>query len=777
MELDDISQQNAHAVDANFVPEVDDIKIEFHPKSSPRNKPQNDEVPNDEPWEPFHSRLDFEIAELMLESHLNAEQSTALLSLFRKVIKHPDDFTLSNTHDLERIWTDARRTRGTGFKHKSIAVKYKDKDIIFPLSTRPIWNWIEELVDEPNVVPLFWWDAECHYRWDGLGWEQFIDEPWTADDWWNLQTKLPDGASPVFLLIYADKSQLSSFGTAKGYPVFARCANLPSDIRNGNGFAGGWLVGWLPVGYVNFKRIVWHRSLYEILDSIWLYGKTGFQKECGDNISRWLFPIILILSADYEEQCVMALIHGLQSYAPCPVCLIPGDELSNLSQAFELRTVEKMKQIYQEAQKMNAASKEELLKKYGLRDVENTFWDMHLCDPYQALSWDGLHAHESGLFGDHILPELKRVIGLLGKEAAKQLDKQTMYLRIDLTPRWKGLNHFSEVMKIEFTDGGKYADIAKAHSHKHVFTDIMRKGVARNFSTKPNEKAHGPLKSFYQLMTNFKDFGIQVNVVSTLIREQIDLLDRLGSEQQEDEDRLGQSQLNGTEHISLFSAVKPCTIEYLESQFSHDDSAFRDFRKHLSRTLSSMLNVHVNLTVYDESTVSWGKMTDIVRAHPSFHNHPRYDCVIVNAGDDEYFFARLLYIFGIFVQGETQYMALILPYDAPIPHTDRPRYDKDLKFTRVRARHQSQASFIHVESIVRGAVLIPAHDALRQRHGYSAARLNEQWRWLEEMEATSVSFLCTREVAGQRRDKWASCSLLLAREVEQWQRRLSTQLL
>ncbi|KAF8910223.1 hypothetical protein CPB84DRAFT_1938167 [Gymnopilus junonius] len=480
MELDDISQQNAHAVDANFVPEVDDIKIEFHPKSGkgpeflhfddylgPQNKPQNDEVPNDEPWEPFHSRLDFEIAELMLESHLNAEQSTALLSLFRKVIKHPDDFTLSNTHDLECIWTDAHRTRGTGFEHKLIAVKYKDKDIIFPLSTRPIWNWIEELVDEPNVVPLFRWDAECHYHWDGSGWEQFIDEPWTADDWWNLQTKLPDGASPVFLLIYADKSWLSSFGTAKGYPVFARCANLPSDIRNGNGFAGGQLVGWLPVitedsgemqkkGYVNFKQIVWHRSLYEILDSIQLYGKTGFQKECGDNISQWLFPIILILSADYEEQCVMALIRGLQSYAPCPVCLIPGDELSNLSQAFELRTVEKMKQIYQEAQKMNAASKEELLKKYELRDVENTFWDMHLCDPYQALSWDGLHAHESGLFGDHILLELKRVIGLLGKEAAKQLDKQ-----IDLTPQWKGLNHFSEVMKIEFTDGGKYADVAK----------------------------------------------------------------------------------------------------------------------------------------------------------------------------------------------------------------------------------------------------------------------------------------------------------------------------
>lgn len=55
-------------------------------------------------------------------------------------------------------------------------------------------------------------------------------------------------------------------------------------------------------GYVNFKRVVWHKSLYEILESIRLYGKVGYLKECGDNILRQLWPIVLILCADYEEQ-------------------------------------------------------------------------------------------------------------------------------------------------------------------------------------------------------------------------------------------------------------------------------------------------------------------------------------------------------------------------------------------------------------------------------------------------------------------------------------------
>lgn len=124
---DDAAEPNVDTADVDFEPQIDDIKVEFHPKAGhppkffrfndylgPRHTPKNATVPNQEPWEPFRSRLDFEIAELMLESHLNTEQSMALLSLFRKVIASPDDFTLSSTRDLERIWTDARKSRATG---------------------------------------------------------------------------------------------------------------------------------------------------------------------------------------------------------------------------------------------------------------------------------------------------------------------------------------------------------------------------------------------------------------------------------------------------------------------------------------------------------------------------------------------------------------------------------------------------------------------------------------------------------------------------------------
>jgi len=68
------------------------------------------------------------------------------------------------------------------------------------------------------------------------------------------QSALPDGAKPFYFILYADKTKLSSFGTVKGYPVVARCVNLPINIRNGNGVGGGRVVGWLPIvgSYVTF---------------------------------------------------------------------------------------------------------------------------------------------------------------------------------------------------------------------------------------------------------------------------------------------------------------------------------------------------------------------------------------------------------------------------------------------------------------------------------------------------------------------------------------------
>ena len=54
--------------------------------------------------------------------------------------------------------------------------------------------------------------------------------------------------------------------------------------------------------FVDFKRIVWHESFLLILDQIIEYSKNGYAFRCADEVLRILVPLILILSADYEEQ-------------------------------------------------------------------------------------------------------------------------------------------------------------------------------------------------------------------------------------------------------------------------------------------------------------------------------------------------------------------------------------------------------------------------------------------------------------------------------------------
>ncbi|KAG8220339.1 hypothetical protein J3R82DRAFT_3484 [Butyriboletus roseoflavus] len=63
------------------------------------------------------------------------------------------------------------------------------------------------------------------------------------------------------------------------------------------------------------------------MESIAAFSHVGFTYKCFDEIVCILYPLILILLADYKEQYVMALIWGLKSQCPCPICLIPHDKL------------------------------------------------------------------------------------------------------------------------------------------------------------------------------------------------------------------------------------------------------------------------------------------------------------------------------------------------------------------------------------------------------------------------------------------------------------------
>lgn len=115
---------------ASESPDPDHISIEFHPstKKAPKIVQMHEYSPltyhetrpapqpkiDNEPWSPFRTRLDFEVAELALNTHMNKGHINVLFALIRKCIKNPDDLTLRTASEVEKVWTAARTCHGTG---------------------------------------------------------------------------------------------------------------------------------------------------------------------------------------------------------------------------------------------------------------------------------------------------------------------------------------------------------------------------------------------------------------------------------------------------------------------------------------------------------------------------------------------------------------------------------------------------------------------------------------------------------------------------------------
>ncbi|KAL4251298.1 hypothetical protein AB1N83_013827, partial [Pleurotus pulmonarius] len=527
-------------------PQVDDIKCEYHPSSHRpptiehfheygRNlKAQIDYVIDDEPWRPFRTRRDFEFASIALTESMNEKAVDTLLELtYGAVGRDPSRgaLTLRSYEEMMNIWKLAAN-KMPGFTKHSVSDIYKGKALSYEVWSRPIWGWIMKLVQDPLLASHFEWDAKRLFKFDGKSWVRFRDDIVTGDLWWEIQSTLPEGGKPVILIIYADKTRLSTFGTAKGYPVIARVGNLAINIRNGEGPGGGFMVGWLPVidelaaekgktQWTNHKFTVWHLAMGVILEDIIAHSHTGFAVKCGDGVQRSLYPCVPIKSADYEEDCVMTLTRGTNSYYPCPICLVPEDKLAIHDKAYPPRTQATMKKVYDDAMEMRTVEESNnLLKKYGLRGIDNVFWKIANSDPYRSTSFDCLHTFDGGLFDDHLFGQVLLHINALGRKSLKDLDNQMMSF-----PRWSRLGHFKAITTLSFNDGSKSEDISKC---------ILF--AAHSILTRQVDPAGYILLKCMRCYINLRMYaGLQVHTSETILagREEVKRLSILIQEYQE----------------------------------------------------------------------------------------------------------------------------------------------------------------------------------------------------------------------------------------------------
>ncbi|KAG2349794.1 hypothetical protein BDR05DRAFT_972737 [Suillus weaverae] len=692
--------------------------------------------PNTKPWRPFRSRLEFD--------------TDCLLDICRHCAAQSEKFTFKNHKDIRAKWDTVSQCL-TGFTKDVISIPFADKSWDFDIYYRDLWEWATDLLRDPHLFPYFHFDAQCLSKFNGQSFERFVDEPFTAQDFWDAQV------SPC-LILYADKTKLSSFGTAKGYPVVAHLANLPTHIRNSQGMGGGYIVRWLPVvkedkahaglpAWANFKATVWHKSFERILSLLTTQSKTDQWLECLDTVQPWFFPLILILSSNFEEQSTMVLTRGVRALWPCPVCLVPHDKLSDMLHCYPRRMSHDSE---------TAEEREEVLKEYGLRDVLNSFSTVSSTDVHRTLSWDKLHFHSGGLWSDHLWVELLKYINGLGREKMSQVMNILFTDNSTHEDISKVLNCFCSTLHLlkyhyqmivtnsykqyinKTVESDKNWNFPKLHMGSHIFDDVEAKGATRNYNTKLNEKMHGSLKDSYLLRMNFRDIAEQILCINTwqVAADHIHchLFEFDDHQHQLDEEDLLEEEnflativerpvsMSNSFHVKLGSRQPPLTFDAI--QMAHQaDQAFINFRVKLNDFLNVLLPLssiplpegkHIHLQGTDEiclsqfitehrfirinyeSMVDWHQHTDYLHSNPCFFGSPHFNCVFIRLTENKVILGWLVFCFKCLVGNNKFPLALVHPFDVPTGlHT---RKDKDLNLFR--------AQFFPVRSFILRALLI-----------------------------------------------------------------------
>lgn len=145
---------------------------------------------------------------MALEAALNKNQIEKLIKITRHCINGDDVFNLASHKEICEIWTDASAMVSPvsasyifqafpifnnsllKFTRYELTASHKGHELVFDFWCRSLWDWVLDLVGNPLLAPYFEWDAQKLFKHDGTNFVRFVDEPWTANRFWNVQVSL-----------------------------------------------------------------------------------------------------------------------------------------------------------------------------------------------------------------------------------------------------------------------------------------------------------------------------------------------------------------------------------------------------------------------------------------------------------------------------------------------------------------------------------------------------------------------------------------------------------
>ncbi|EMD30704.1 hypothetical protein CERSUDRAFT_69744 [Gelatoporia subvermispora B] len=287
---------------------------------------------------------------------------------------------------------------------------------------------------------------------DSKGQTRVINEMASADWWWQIQERLPFGATVAPVILSSDKTRLSQFrGDKSAHPVYLTLGNIAKEVRRKVSAHATILIGYLPVAKLDCfsdkarsvaRYRLFHHCMSLIFRKVAEAGRSGVNMTCPD-----------AYIADFPEQCLIACCMENR----CPICKVPADARGS-GESFSRRKQAKTLQLLRDLE-VGSAEPEAWAQftEYGLRRVYPPFWhDLPHSEVALWLTPDLLHQLHKGVFKDHLVKWCTALIG------EKEMDT-----RFRAMPDLTGLRHF----------GNGISGVSQWTGHEHKEMERIFLGV------------------------------------------------------------------------------------------------------------------------------------------------------------------------------------------------------------------------------------------------------------------------------------------------------------
>ncbi|TCD59805.1 hypothetical protein EIP91_011412 [Steccherinum ochraceum] len=374
-------------------------------------------------WEPFKDEEEWEMAKWMT-LNMGANQVEGFLKL--SMIKNHCHMTGSKYSFFKQV--DSLPTAAPWLCDE-IAITGDLRGENGELLTETVELWrrdpvecIRELIGNPAFRDVMKYAPEKVFT-DSEKTSRRFDEMSSGNWWWNIQEKLPPGATvaPRAVILASDQTMLSQFrGDQVAWPVYLSIGNIAKATRRQVKARATVLIGYLPISNLDcFSSAtcslagyrLYHKAMSVLLETLEKAGTDGVDMVCADGFVRKVFPILAAYIADHPEQC---LVTGVMENR-CPRGTVHPKERGEATECLLRNVSDTLEALSLHERNLPSPN----FDAQGLRPIYQPFWaTLPHCDIFACITPDILHQLHKGVFKDHLVKWCTVLVG------ADELDRR-----------------------------------------------------------------------------------------------------------------------------------------------------------------------------------------------------------------------------------------------------------------------------------------------------------------------------------------------------------------